>query len=250
MRRRNPVIAVAPIWYYTVHKMHNVKKIRRYIKEAKKAGADIVCFPESCVTKKDTVFINDIFIKQIQEECRRNSVWCIVTEYIKSGEKTYNTSILIGRDGRIRGRYKKINLYGDKDTAPGNRVRVFETDFARIGIAICWDLTYPGLFLEMRKRGAEIVFCPAQWGYDEISHKSMHRHMEINLLRSMILARAHENVFYIALCNPLMKDKRQVSYSAIASPHRILKELIDKEGLITAEVSLKEIRKFRKYYEK
>lgn len=248
MKRRNPVIAVAPIRYYDIHKTHNVEKIRRCIREAKRARSDIVCFPESCIKKKGTVLITDTSIKRIREECRKNSIWCIITEDITAG-KTYNTSVLIDRSGKIKGSYRKINPYGER-VSPGNKVRVFQTDFARIGIAICWDLTYPGLFLEMRKKGAEIVFCPAQWGYDEISHKSMHKKREIELLRSMVLARAHENVFYVALCNPLMEDKRQVSYSAIASPHRILKELIDKEGLITAEVDLKEIRKFRKFYSK
>jgi predicted amidohydrolase len=102
----------------------------------------------------------------------------------------------------------------------------------------------------MRKRGAEIVFCPAQWNFDLPSHKSRHKHWEIHLLRSMTLARAHENVFYVALCNPLIDSKTQVSYSAISSPHRILKELVGREGLITAEVDIKGIRKFRKFYEK
>ena len=102
----------------------------------------------------------------------------------------------------------------------------------------------------MRKKGAEIVFCPAQWNYDLPAHKHSHRAREIELLRAMILARAHENIFYVALCNPLLDSKTQVSYSAIADPHRVLEEIIDKEGLITASVSIKKIRKFRKYYEK
>ena len=96
----------------------------------------------------------------------------------------------------------------------------------------------------MRKKGAEIVFCPAQWNYDLPAHKHSHRAREIELLRAMILARAHENIFYVALCNPLLDSKTQVSYSAIADPHRVLEEIIDKEGLITASVSIKKIRKF------
>jgi predicted amidohydrolase len=102
----------------------------------------------------------------------------------------------------------------------------------------------------MKRKGAEIVFCPAMWNYDQISHAHSHKAKEITLLRAMTLARAHENIFYIALCNPLMSAKTQVSYSAIASPHSILKELINKEGIITAPVDLKEIRKFRKFYDK
>lgn len=247
--RHKPIIAVAQIRYYDINKTHNLEKIKKYIRLAKRAKADIVCFPESCVKKKGYLMITDRPIKVIREECKRNSIWCIITEDIKARSKEYNMSILIDRHGKIRGNYKKIHLYGDT-VSPGNKVNVFKTDFAKIGIAICWDITYPGLFNMMRQKEAEIVFCPSQWNYDLPAHKSRHKQLEIQLLRSIILARAYENVFYVVICNPLVNSKTQVSYSAIASPHRIMKELIDKEGLITAKVDLKEIKKFRKFYAK
>ena len=102
----------------------------------------------------------------------------------------------------------------------------------------------------MKEKNAEIVFCPSQWNYDVVSHKNFHKSREIKILKAMLLARAHENVFYIAICNPLIKAKTQVSYSAIAEPHRILKELINKEGLITARTNMDKLKKFREYYHK
>ena len=248
-KQKQPIIALAPIEYYSVHKGHNVAKIKQYIGLAKKAKADIVCFPESCIKRQGKLAITDKFIKAIREECKQNSIWCIITEDIAIGEKTYNMSILIDRQGKIQGDYKKINLYGDYRVTPGNKIKVFQTDFAKIGIAICWDLTYPNLFSKMWKKGAEIVFCPAMWNYDQVSHDKAHKKRETQILRAMTLARAHENIFYVALCNPLVKkSKTQISYSAIANPHRIVKELIDKEGILTAKVDLKEIKRFRKYY--
>ena len=246
---KKPVIAVAPIKYFDIHKTHNLVKIRRYIKKAKKAGADIICFPEACISKNEQLPIDHKLILAIQEECRKNSIWCIVTEDIMIRNKPYNMSILINRKGRIKGKYKKINLYGDK-VLPGNRVKVFKTDFGKIGIVICWDLTFPYLFDAMKEKGAEIVFCPSMWWYEAKSHESLHKKREIDLLRALLLARAYESIFFVALCNQLMDAKHQVSYSAIASPHRILKELINEEGLIIAEIDLDEIKKFRKFYSK
>ena len=72
----------------------------------------------------------------------------------------------------------------------------------------------------------------------------------IKLLRSLLFTRAFENVYYVALCNPIVESKFQVSYSAIASPNKILKESINKEGLLVAEVNLKDLKKFRKLYSK
>ena len=249
MTKKSPIVAAAPIRYFDVHRKHNLEKIIKYIGLAKKARADIVCFPESCLKRYGSMPITDKFIKSIQEECRRKSIWCIITEDIEIKKKTYNRSLLIGRDGKIKGGYNKINIYGDRADA-GNEIKVFQTDFGKIGIAICWDLTYPGLFSEMAKKGAEIVFCPAMWNYDLPSHDRDHKKRETELLKAMTLARAHENVFFVVLCNPLMDVKTQISYSAISSPHRILTELIDKEGLITSKINLSEVRKFRKYYNK
>lgn len=247
MKRRGAVIALAQIKYFETSRTNNLDKIIKYIRLAKKAKADIVCFPESCI-HYSTLDFNNKLIKTIVEECKKNSIWCIVTDDIKVGNKTYNSSLLVDRNGDIKGKYDKINLYGDT-ASPGKEIKVFDTDFGRIGIAICWDLAFPKLFNEMKKNGAEIVFCPAQWWYDSKSHYEKHQTRELSILRSLVLSRAYENVFFVALCNPIMKSKFQISYSAIASPTGILKELINKEGLIVQKINLNEISRVQKIYD-
>ncbi|MFA5141602.1 MAG: carbon-nitrogen hydrolase family protein [Candidatus Woesearchaeota archaeon] len=249
MRYPTPTIAIAAMRYYDIHKGDNLPKIREFIHRAKRRGADIICFPESCITKKGALLLTHHYVKEIQAECKKHSIWAIVTEDIMLNDERYNISMLVDREGKIRGKYKKINLYGDR-TLPGHKVRVFDTDFGKIGIVICWDITFPKLFDAMKKKGAQIVFCPANWSYDIQAHTCGHKKKEIRLLRSILLARAHENVFFVALVNPLTDDEAQVSYSAISCPHHIIKELIDKEGVITAKVNLKEVHKFRKFYSK
>jgi predicted amidohydrolase len=132
---------------------------------------------------------------------------------------------------------------------------VIKTDFARIGLAVCWDLAYPGLFRKMKQKGAEIIFCPTLWKYEARAYHPMvynekHRNKEFEILKSLVMARAFENLFFVALSNPAKtKDEKDIiSYSAIASPHKIMKEIKDKEGLITAEINLKEIGKLEKLY--
>lgn len=249
-RRKKPIIALAQIKYFDVSKSNNVEKIKRYIKLAKKRNADIVCFPESCVYKS-SLDLNNKAITQITEECKKNSIWCIITDDIKKGKKVYNTSVLIDRKGKIKGGYNKIHLYGDK-TEAGTKSMIFKTDFAKIGIAICWDLAFPELFKKMKEKGAEIIFCPAQWWYEPKAHDShdmQHKQRETKLLESLIMARAFENLCFIALCNPIMDSKYQVSYSGISSPHKILNRLVNKEGLITAKINLGEIKKLHSIYD-
>ena len=246
-KRKQPIVAAAQIKYFEGYSKNNLSKIKRYINLAKQKNADIVCFPESCVHKTATLHKNHKLIKEIREECRKHSIWCIITEDLKIKRKTYNTALLIDRKGRIHGGYKKINLYGDEVT-PGKKIEVFKTDFAKVGIAICWDLAFPELFKKMKKAGVEIVFCPAQWWYDTEAHKQKHKEREFKILESLARTRAYENICFLVLCNPVMDSKRQISYSAIISPTRVLAEIRNKEGLITAKLNLNKIKKLQKVY--
>lgn len=243
-----PRIALAQIRYFDVSKSNNLEKILRYIRLAKKKDADIICFPESCLHKKGALGIDSEIIRQVAEECRNSSIWCIITDDIESKGKVHNTSILIDRKGRIKGKYRKIHLYGD-ETLAGRKSFVTKTDFGKIGIAICWDLAFPELFRKMKSQGAQIVFCPAQWWYDDGVHEEEHQKRETEILKSLVLARAYENVMFVALCNPIMDRKHLVPYSAIASPVRILKETRGKQGLIIQDLNLDEIKKLHEIYE-
>jgi predicted amidohydrolase len=257
-KSKNPVIALAQIKYFDTAEKHNVEKIKRYIRLAKKKNADIICFSESCVHKNDFLSFNHRLIEEIKEECKKNSIWCIIDDDMTIRGKIYNTAVLIDRKGRIAGEYRKINIMGEGYGSPvraGKKIKVFKTDFAKIGMAICWDLNFPNLFREMKKKGAEIIFCPTAWKYELHAHHARKyqkktRERERITLSSLITARAFENLFFVALCNPAKNknEKDLVSYSAIASPHKILKEIKDKEGLITKEIRLSEIGKLEKLY--
>ncbi|MEK6820084.1 MAG: carbon-nitrogen hydrolase family protein [Nanoarchaeota archaeon] len=248
MKKRKPRIALAQIKYFDLNKKNNLQKIKLFIKKASRLKADIVCFPETCMLRDRYLHFRHSFLKEVREECRKNSIWCILTEDFMFGSKLYNVAVLIDREGRVRGKYKKIKLYAERNVNPGRIVRVFNTDFGKIGIAICWDLAFPELFNRMKKLGAEIVFCPAQWAYEKKAYESEHKKRELKLLKSIITARAFENLFFVAFCSPFRNQKDMICYSAIASPHKILKEIFEKEGIIYADLNLSEIKKFKRIY--
>jgi predicted amidohydrolase len=257
-RRKNPIVALAQIKYFDTVEKHNVAKIKKYIKRAKSKKADIICFSESSIHKNDFLSFNHQLISEIKEECKKNSIWCIVDDDMTIRGKIYNTAILINRQGKLVGEYRKINLMGegyDSPVKPGKKIKVFKTDFGKIGIAICWDLTSPKLFREMKRKGAEIIFCPTYWKYELHAHhvrkyQKKSREREMLTLKSIIMSRAFENFFFVALCSPAKNktEKDLISYSAICSPHKILKEIKDKEGMITYKIRLGEIGKLEKIY--
>jgi omega-amidase len=258
MKKKNPIIALAQIKYFDTAEKHNVAKIKKYIRLAKKKHADIVCFSESVVHKNDYLSFSHKLISEIKEECKKNSIWCIVSDDMSIKGKVYNTSILINREGKIAGDYRKIHVMGegyDSSVKAGSKIKVFETDFAKIGIAICWDLAYPDLFRKMKQKGAEIIFCPTKWKYELHAHhirkyQKKQRERERVTLKALIMSRSFENLFFVNLCSPAKNNEEidLISYSAICSPHKILKEIRDEEGLIVSEIRLSEIGKLEKLY--
>jgi predicted amidohydrolase len=229
----------------------NVKKIKHFINLAKVKNADIICFPETSL-KGDKINIKNPVIKEIFAECKKNSIWCIIGDYIKERKHTYNTMLLIDRKGELVGKYKKVFVCEDKPLVKkGSTFKVFSTELGKLGIAICWDVAYPNSLYSMVKKRADIIFCPMCWSYDVWAHKNNRLMMEKKILQSLILARAYENLVYVVFCNPFMKnDKTLVSYSAIADPHEIIKEIFNKEGMIIGRLNIPKLHKIRKMYKK
>jgi predicted amidohydrolase len=75
----------------------------------------------------------------------------------------YNTAVLIDRQGQIVGKYRKVHLTlveSDQGIVPGSEYPVFDTDFGRIGIMICWDNWFVEPARALRLKGAEILLLP------------------------------------------------------------------------------------------
>ena len=106
-----------------------------------------------------------------------------------------NDAVLIDRKGEIARIYAKIHpvVQGSEfrslelGITPGHEAPVFETDFGKIGIQICFDLMYPEAWAELKQRGAEIVFwCSA---YDGGKHLGIYAWMHHYHIVSAVLSR-------------------------------------------------------------
>ena len=76
----------------------------------------------------------------------------------------YNAATMIGADGEVRGRHRKVHLFGDVDRrlfAPGpGRPAAFDFDGARVGILICYDVEFPEAVRRLAVDGARTVLVP------------------------------------------------------------------------------------------
>ncbi len=77
----------------------------------------------------------------------------------------YNTSLLTGRNGEIVGKVRKVHLWKSekKRFAAGNEYPVFETEFGKLAVLLCYDMEFPEPARIAALRGAELILCPAAW---------------------------------------------------------------------------------------
>ncbi len=94
---------------------------------------------------------------------RRRHAYIIAGLYEREAPAVYNTAVLIDRDGRLAGKYRKVYIPREEIEAgltPGNSFPVFRTDFGRIGMMICWDSQYADPARALALKGAEVILVP------------------------------------------------------------------------------------------
>lgn len=75
----------------------------------------------------------------------------------------HNTAILIDRDGKLHGIYRKVHITiseANDGVIPGREFPVFTLDFGKVGIAICWDNWFSETAKHLRRQGAELLLFP------------------------------------------------------------------------------------------
>jgi predicted amidohydrolase len=92
------------------------------------------------------------------------------------GGRAYNAATMIGPDGVVRGRHRKVQLYGDVDreqfVASDARPAAFDFDGTRVGLLICYDVEFPESVRSLAVGGARTVLVPTanMAGCEEVQH--------------------------------------------------------------------------------
>jgi predicted amidohydrolase len=149
--------AICQIFCLDGDRRGNFVRIENAIREAKDAGADIACFPETALLG----WVNPDAHKRAHSIPGENSdkLCRLAKDYDlhiciglaeKKGRFLYDSAILIDSKGDILLKHRKINLLTELMSppyTPGKRIDVVETEFGRIGLLICAD-THDNKILE------------------------------------------------------------------------------------------------------
>lgn len=136
-------------------------------------GLDLMIFPEGAVAKggdrprESSVSLDEIapaFAALAKEFHSYLVVPAILSE---AGGKISNAAVLFDRRGGVVGIYRKYHLAArlgsdvpENGITPGDTFPVFDCDFGKLGIQICWDMSYSDGWAALKKQGAEIVALP------------------------------------------------------------------------------------------
>lgn len=190
----------------------NVKRIGKAFDDAAEKGADIVVFAETIADRGTKLSIeekfeeiNNPYCAMMRKKAAQHKCYAVFTFHEKDGcGARHNTSLLVDRNGEIVGRYVKshqaLGEYED-GMIPGNEYPVFETDFGKIGMLICWDAYFPEPAKAMALKGAEILFVST-------AGNPTHRH----------IARAMENGVYVAVACAAREGECGIMPTKIISP--------------------------------
>ena len=137
---------------------------------------DVVCFPEifatNSVTKKPGTLagkleISAMVLKKFSAFAKQNKCYMICPVYTAENGKTYNSAVVLDRQGEQIGEYHKIHITEGEirsGISPGSlNPPVFKTDFGTIGIQICFDMLWDDGWKALSKQGAEIIFWPSAY---------------------------------------------------------------------------------------
>jgi predicted amidohydrolase len=181
----------------------NRKKIIDQTRAASERGAKLVVFPECALTgyafeslEESAAFAEAIdgpSSEALANVCRETGVYVAAGFIESAGGKFYNSVMLVGPDGVI-GSYRKIHLpfLGiDRFLSPGDRsFQVFELPFGRVGLNICYDISFPESSRVLKLMGAELIILPTNWP------PGARRSPEF-----VVNTRALENHLFYAACN-------------------------------------------------
>jgi predicted amidohydrolase len=136
-------------------------------------------------------------IRKLAEAAARAELAVVGTILEDADGEVYDTAVVIDREGRVAGRYRKSHLYPAEREffAAGNSLEVVEAGGLQIGLAICFEHAFPEIFTELAIAGAELIAIPSAVpvGYEY-------------LLELRTRARAQDNQLYVAAANLVGSD--------------------------------------------
>lgn len=195
----------------SIEKNNNLNKAESMIREAARVGSNVIALPEIFNCPYSNKYFREYaedaegqsvaLLKSLARELQIYLIGGSIPELCE--DKVYNTSFIIDKQGEIIGKHRKIHLFDidvkggisfkeSETLTAGDEMTVFETEYGKMGVAICYDVRFPELFRKMTLAGAKLVILPAAFN---MTTGPAHWNLSMQ-------ARALDNQIYFAAVSP------------------------------------------------
>jgi N-carbamoylputrescine amidase len=246
----------------------NVATAEKLIREAAGRGAQIILIQELFETPyfcKDHIARHLDLAKPLEGHpavehfralARELQVVLPVSVFEQAGKAFYNSLVMVDADGSVLGSYRKSHIpegpgYHEKFYfSPGDTgFKVFDTAYARLGVAICWDQWFPETARCMALMGAEVLMYPTAIGsepQDDSIDSSGH-------WQRTMQGHAAANVMPLVASNRIGIEKGEKytmtfygsSFIASHTGEKVAEADRSTETVLSAEFDLDEVRRYR-----
>ena len=208
------------------------------IKSAVKAGAEVVCLPETITTYRNRAPIEETARsipgpetdRLCQVAAKHNIDIVFSMDEIDAKGLIYNTGIYIDAKKGITGKYRKVHLaVGERweGKTPGKTFPVWETGYGKSGMLICYDNVHPEGHRILSQKGAEVLFLPIMGDPRAIGEKAFDKWLQIMQVRAM------DNHVWYVIC------QNKGTWGVIIRPDgEIVAEVNPDTGLAITEIDL------------
>lgn len=234
----------------------NLDKSIEFIRQASENNADLILFPEVQLTEffpqykgQDVIQyrlqLDSKEVKKFQSASKKYSIISVPNIYLEEDGKPYDASLLIGKDGEIKGIQKMVHIaqakqfYEQDYYIPSNEgFKVFDTEYGKIGIVVCFDRHYPESIRTEALMGADLILIPTVNTKTEPS----------DMFEWELRVQAFHNSVSIAMCNRVgQEDEMNFSgESIVIDPNGdVVKKACDLEEIIYVDIDLSNSKKIR-----
>jgi len=149
------------------------KQFAPLIEKAAQQRADLVVLPETLTYYSTGLSFADVAepipgssTDYFGQLAKKHDLYIVAGLVERDKHLVYNVAVLLGPDGEIAGKYRKVALPRgeiEKGIAPGHEYPVFDTRFGKLGMMVCYDGFFPEVARHLSNRGAEVIAWPV-WG--------------------------------------------------------------------------------------
>ena len=224
------------------------------IEEAADKGADFVVLPELFSTGYNLDIVGPRLpeliervdgptVTALQAAAKKYGVYVVGGVALEKEELPgvfYNSSVFIDRAGELAGTFDKTHLWALERFyfRSGCEFPVFDTEFGKVGIMICYDMGFPEVARILTLKGAELIVCPSAWceeDHDVWNFNTQCRSLENTVFLAAVNRYGREDTLYMGghtrMCNPRGK---------------IMAELEEEqEGILYVDLDFSEVTKHR-----